>query len=86
MKPFRICKSKGNNTEHVQYLCPLIPNAKERKQNQQPRGVAPPQPSTRSIKSAVSRALHTGASIVSTLTQDTEYSEDESEVRHDYPV
>ena len=33
-KPCRLYKSKGNNTEHVQYLCPLISNAKERKQNQ----------------------------------------------------
>ena len=63
-----------------QYLCPMIQNAKERKQNQQPRGVSPSQPPTRSVKSA------TSGSIISAITQDDEYyTEEDSEVS-DYPV
>ena len=81
----KLCKSRGENADHVQYLCPLIPNAKEHKQNQQPRGVVSLLSLPRSVKTAASKTRRPAASIVSALTQDTEYSEDESEVR-DYPV
>jgi hypothetical protein len=61
----------------------MIQNAKERKQNQQPRGVGPSQPPTRSVKSATQKSA---GSIISAITQDEEYyTEEDSEVS-DYPV
>ena len=94
----RLCKSHGLNDDHIQFHCPKVTNAVERKQLQSPRHAtgSPPlsiksaaskshKSSVALVKSAVSRAPHSGASMVSSLTQDTEYSEDESEVS-DYPV
>ncbi len=82
----RLCKSKGLDDVHDQYLCPLIPNAKELKQNQQPRGVGSSQPSIRSVKTAASKSRRPSASIISAITQDeNDFSEEDSEVR-DYPV
>ena len=35
-KACRLCKESGNDAKHIQYLCPEITNAKERKRDQQP--------------------------------------------------
>ena len=85
-KPCKLCRSKGANADHVQYLCPLIPNAKERKQSQQPRGVGPSQPPTRSVKSATSGSRKATGSIISAITQDDEYHTEEDSEVSDYPV
>ena len=79
----KLCKSRGENADHVQYLCPLIPNPKERKQSQQPRGVAPSLSLPRSVKSATKK---TAGSIISAITQDDEYHTEEDSEVSDYPV
>jgi hypothetical protein len=83
----RLCKSKGLDDDHPQFHCPKIPNAKEHKQNQQPRKVASLPSLPRSVKSATSRSTKPAGSVISAMTQDDEsFAEDDSEVRHDYPV
>ena len=91
----RLCKSQGFDDAHIQFHCPKVTNAVERKKSQSPRPATGS--STLPVKSAASRSHKSSAasvksavsrsqqSMVSALTQDTEYSEDESEVS-DYPV
>ena len=80
----RLCKSKGSDDDHIQFHCPRISNAVERKKTQlSQRDTGSSQ---RSVKSATSRSKWTGGSVVFILTQDDEnYTEEDSEVS-DYPV
>jgi hypothetical protein len=81
----RLCKSKGLDSNHVQFHCPKIVNAVERKQSQLPRPV--PGSTTRSVKSAASKSKKPAGSVISAITQeDDSFAEEDSEVRHDYPV
>ena len=81
----RLCKSKGLDSNHVQFHCPKIVNAVERKQSQLPRPV--PGSTTRSVKSAASKSRKPVGSVISAITQeDDSFAEEDSEVRHDYPV
>ena len=80
----RLCKSKGLDDDHIQFHCPKISNAVERKKTQLPRRDTGP--SQRSVKSATLGSKWTCGSVVSVLTQDDEsYAEEDSEVS-DYPV
>ena len=80
-----LCKSKGLDDDHIQFHCPKVTNAVDKKKSQLPRP-ATGSP-TRSIKSAASRSKKSEGSIISAITQDDEgFAEEDSEVRHDYPV
>ena len=82
---YRLCKSKGLDDDHIQFHCPKVINAVDKKKPQLP------QPTTglptRSVKSAASRSKKCEGSIISAITQEDEsFAEEDSEVRHDYPV
>ena len=80
----RLCKSKGLDNNHIQFYCPKISNAAEKKKNQLPRRAT--ESTQRSVKSATSGPKKTAGSVVSAITQDDEsYAEEDSEVS-DYPV
>ena len=81
----RLCISKGLDSNHIQFHCPKISNAAEKKKNQLPRRVT--ESTQRSVKSVTSSPKKTAGSVVSAIIQDDEsYAEEDSEVRHDYPV
>ena len=78
------CKSKGLDDDHIQFHCPKVINAADKKKSQLPR-TATGSPK-RSVKSAASGSKRSGGSIVSAITQDDEsYTEENSKVS-DYPV
>ena len=77
----QLCKSKGLD---IQFPCPKISNAAEKKKNQLPRKAT--EPAQQSVKSATSGSKKTAGSIISAITQDDEsYTEEDSKVS-DYPV
>ena len=80
----RLCKSKGLDDDHIQFHCPKIINAADRKKSQWPR------PATgspkRSVKSTTSGSKRSGGTIVSAITQDDESYADEDFEVSDYPV
>ena len=76
----RLCKSKGLDDDHIQFHCPKVTNSVEKKKSQLPRP-ATGSP-TRSVKSAASGSKKSEGSIFSAES----FAEDDSEVRHDYPV
>ena len=80
----RLCKSKGLDDDHIQFHCPKVTNAVDKKKLQLPRPAAGSP--TRSVKSATSGSKKTAGSIISAITQDDEsYMEEDSEV-NDYPL
>ena len=81
----RLCKSKGLDDDHIQFHCPQISNAIEKKKNQLPRKAT--DSAQRSVKSATSGPKRPAGSIISAITQDDDsFAEEDSEVRHDYSV
>ena len=79
----RLCKSKGLDSNYIQFHCPKISNATEKKKNQLPRKAT----ESAQHQSATSGPKKTAGSIVSAITQDDEsFVEEDSEVRLDYPV
>ena len=80
----RMCKSKGLDSNHIQFHCPKVSNAAEKKKTQLPRPVTGS--SKRSVKSGASGSKKSGGSIVLAITQDEDsFTEDDSEVS-DYQV
>ena len=80
----RLCKSKGLDSNHIQFHCPKISNAAEKKKNQLPRKTT--DSAQRSVKSATSGSRKTTGSIISAITQDDEYHTEEDSEVSDYPV
>ena len=80
----RLWKSKGLDDDRIQFHCPKISNAVEKKKNQLPRRAT--ESTQRLVKSVTLGPKKTAGSVVSAITQEDEsYGGDDSEVR-DYSV